>query len=96
MKKKKKRLRTLGDKYKERRKDKYKSFSELPELLRKAICSELNPEEFVPNEIFVNEKYDELKNRTILEAMNAFEKTYGEETAINMVITKILSNPFRY
>ena len=91
----KKRLRTLGDKYKERRKDKYKSFSELPELLRKAICSELNPEEFVPNEIFVNEKYDELKNRTILEAMNAFEKTYGEETAINMVITKILSNPFR-
>ena len=56
----------------------------------------MNPEEFVPNEIFVNEKYDELKNRTILEAMNAFEKTYGEETAINMVITKILSNPFRY
>lgn len=75
---------------------KYKSFQELPEILKAVICSELNSGEMIPNEIFVNTKYDELKNQTILEAMNTLIESHSEEKATSIIRQKILENPFAY
>ena len=50
----------------------------------------------IPNEIFVNTKYDELKNQTILEAMNTLIESHSEEKATSIIRQKILENPFAY
>ena len=48
------------------------------------------------HEIFVNTKYDELKNQTILEAMNTLIESHSEEKATSIIRQKILENPFAY